>query len=193
MTNRAGYVLTGGRSSRFGDNKALARIAGKPMAVHVADQILPACQQVTLVGAAAVYGGLGLPVVEDSVEGFGPVAGILAALESTAAGWNQIVACDMPNVTAEFSEWLFQRAEAGDADAVIPRDDDGRPQPLCAVYERSVAAPLRQALEAGTRKVTMALDGITIDYVAAEEYGSLDPNGEMLLNVNRPGDLAKYR
>ena len=193
MTNRAGYVLTGGRSSRFGDNKALAQIDDKPMAVHVVDRILPACQQVTLVGAKAVYGGLGLPVVEDSVEGFGPVAGMLAALESTSAEWNHVVACDMPNVTAEFSDWLFQRAEAGDADAVIPQDREGRPQPLCAVYRKSVAAPLLQSLEAGTRKVRLALDGITIDYVAADEYGAIDPDGEMLLNVNRPEDLARYR
>lgn len=193
MTNRAGYVLTGGRSSRFGDNKALARVGDKPMCLHVAARIVPACQQVTLVGATAVYAGLGLPVVEDSVEGFGPVAGMLAALEDTSADWNQIVACDMPNVTAEFTEWLFQRAEAGEADVVIPRDREGRPQPLCSMYRKSIAGSLRQALEAGTRKVAMALDGISIDYVAAEDYGALDPNDEMLLNVNRPEDLAKYR
>ena len=78
---RAGYVLTGGRSSRFGANKAFADVDGKPMVVQVADRVRSVCDSVTLVGPAETYGSLGLRVIEDSVADFGPVAGILAALE----------------------------------------------------------------------------------------------------------------
>jgi molybdopterin-guanine dinucleotide biosynthesis protein A len=193
MNMRKGYVLTGGRSSRFGGDKALVDVAGKPMVVHVADRIRPASRSVTLVGSAAIYGSLGLRVIEDSVSDFGPVAGLLAALEDSTAEWNLIVACDMPNLRADFLEWLFQQAESSVADVVIPLDRDERQQPLCAVYRTGVVAALRDAVLHGTGKVARALEGLSINYLAATEYAGMDPDGDLLLNVNRPGDLPKNR
>lgn len=193
MNNRAGYVLAGGRSSRFGRNKAFEDVDGKPMVLHVADRIRSVVDSVALVGPAITYGDLGLRVVEDSVEGFGPVAGILAAVEDSAAPRILVVACDLPNIRPPFLEMLFRRAESSSVDAVIPLASDGREQPLCAVYDKSMIEPLRQAVEGGTAKVTAAIRGANVAYLLPPEYAALDPSGEMLLNVNRPGDLLKSR
>ena len=37
--NRAGWVLTGGRSSRMGTDKALISLDGRPLALRVADAV----------------------------------------------------------------------------------------------------------------------------------------------------------
>jgi molybdopterin-guanine dinucleotide biosynthesis protein A len=124
---------------------------------------------------------------------FGPVAGIHAALECTSAEWNLIVACDMPNVTSDFVDWLLRRAEAGTADAVIPVDEEGRRHPLCAVYRKALAARLQMAIERGMRKVMLAFDGVSVDYAPAEEFREFGSSQVLLLNVNRPEDLARYR
>ncbi len=193
MKSRAGYVLAGGRSSRFGRNKAFEDVDGKPMVLHVADRIRSVVDSVALVGPAGLLGDLGLPVVEDSIEGFGPVAGILAAVEDSAAPWVLVVACDLPNIRPRFLEMLFHRAECSNVDAVIPLAADGREQPLCAVYNKSMVEPLRRAVESGRAKVTEAIRGVNVAYLLAPEYAALDPSGEMLLNVNRPGDLLRRR
>ncbi len=193
MNKRAGYVLTGGRSSRFGRNKAFADVDGRPMAVHVADRIGSVVDSAALVGPAITYGNLGLRVIEDSVDGFGPVAGILAAVEDSTAPWVLVVACDLPNIRPPFLEMLFRRAESSSVDAVIPLTTDGREQPLCAVYNKSMVEPLRQAVKGGVAKVTTAISGADLAYLLPPEYAELDPSGEMLLNVNRPEDLIRRR
>jgi molybdopterin-guanine dinucleotide biosynthesis protein A len=70
---------------------------------------------------------------------------------------------------------------------------DGREQPLCAVYSKSMVEPLRQAVKSGVGKVTTAISGAAVAYLLPPEYAALDPSGEMLLNVNRPDDLLKRR
>jgi molybdopterin-guanine dinucleotide biosynthesis protein A len=163
------------------------------MAVHVANRIQPVVDRVALVGPATTYAELGLRVIEDSIDGFGPVAGILAAVDDSAAPWILVVACDLPNIQPQFLELLFRRAESSGVDAVIPLATDGRQHPLCAVYSKSKAAPLRQAVKSGVAKVTSAISGANLAYLLPPEYAALDPSGEMLLNVNRPGDLLSRR
>lgn len=186
-------MLAGGRSSRFGRNKAFEDVDGRPMVLHIAERIRSVVDSVALVGPAGALGDLGLPVIEDSVEGFGPVAGILAAVEDSAAPWILVVACDLPNIRPQFLEMLFRRAESSNVDAVIPLAADGREQPLCAVYNKSMVEPLRRAVDSGTAKVTAAIGGANVAHLLPPEYAALDPSGEMLLNVNRPDDLLRRR
>ena len=130
----AGYVLVGGRSSRFGADKALLDWHGRPLVLHVAAQVAQAAGSVTLVGAPDRYLALGLPVIPDPVTGFGPLAGLWAALDHSQADWNLVVACDLPHLHAAFLADLLHRANAEDPDVLLPVDHQGRPEPLCAVY-----------------------------------------------------------
>lgn len=163
------------------------------MALHVAERIRSVVDSVALVGPAIIYQDLGLRVIEDGVDGFGPVAGILAAVEDSAAPWVLVAACDLPNIRPQFLEMLFQRAESSSVDAVIPLATDGREQPLCAVYNKSMVEPLRQAVKGGVAKVMTAISGANLAYLLPPEYAALDPSGEMLLNVNRPDDMPRRR
>jgi molybdopterin-guanine dinucleotide biosynthesis protein A len=47
-----------------------------------------------------------------------------------------IVACDFPFITRNLFERLLD-SMVDDADAVVPLQSDGRPQPLCAAYRIS--------------------------------------------------------
>ncbi|MES1257997.1 MAG: NTP transferase domain-containing protein, partial [Acidobacteriota bacterium] len=87
-SNRAGWILVGGRSARMGSDKALLRIGGRPLALRIADAVAEVCGPVTLVGDPARYASLGLPVLADEFAGEGPLSGIEAALRGTRADWN---------------------------------------------------------------------------------------------------------
>ena len=126
VRNRAAYILVGGKSSRFGSDKALLEIEGRPLVVHLAAIAQQAAGSVTLVGQPARYEHLGLPIIPDTQADIGPLAGILAALEHSSQPWNLLLACDMPHVTAAFLDWLFTQAEASPT-RHLPAGFPGRP------------------------------------------------------------------
>lgn len=179
----AGYVLVGGRSSRFGSDKALYEVGGRPLALLTAEKVRRTAGCVTLVGAPGRYGELGLRVIPDPVADFGPLAGVVAALEDCPAERALIVAVDLPGVTTAFLEFLLSL----DGEVVLPVQPDGYDQPLCAVYARSVLPELRSAMEAGRGKVVRALEGVRVTRLSPEEYAALGGE-ELFRNLNRPPD-----
>jgi molybdopterin-guanine dinucleotide biosynthesis protein A len=184
--NRSAWVLTGGRSSRMGRDKALIDINGRPLALRVAEEAGRFCDSVSLVGDPALYGMLGLRVVPDTFPGQGPLAGIEAALGASGVDWNLIVACDMPALGSAAIERLFEL----NADCALPQYEDGRVEPLCAVYHRRCHAPVRAALESGVRKVTDALrrleaDGFAVRYLPVS-------SAEPFANLNTPREVQEY-
>jgi molybdopterin-guanine dinucleotide biosynthesis protein A len=186
-----GYILVGGKSSRFGRDKALLDVDGEPLALRIAAQMSPAVESMTLVGDPAKYTPLGLPVIPDAVADFGPLGGLLAALEDSGEEWNLIVACDMPLVTTDLFRFLVERTAGCSEDIVLPYDRKGRPEPLCAAYRSTARATVRRAVEGGVHKVMRALDGLKIAALTPADYAVVDPEGVVFTNLNRVQDLER--
>jgi molybdopterin-guanine dinucleotide biosynthesis protein A len=185
-SNRSAWILVGGRSSRMGSDKALADSDGRAMALRVADKAAGVCGTVSLVGEPAIYCALGLPVIADRFPGQGPLAGIEAALSVSTSDSNLIIACDMPAIHENLLEELF----TADGDCVMPSHDDGKVEPLCAVYQRRCHPVIREALEAGIRRITDALrlledHGLAIRYIRVSSPSSF-------ANLNTPEDWRRY-
>ncbi len=104
-----GAVLVGGASRRMGRDKALLPWDGKPLAVHMLEQLAGVCGRVALVGGSGRgYEQLGWPWWPDppGLSGAGPMAGLLAALDR--APRVLLVACDLPGL----EPWLLRRVLA---------------------------------------------------------------------------------
>ncbi len=177
-----GFVLVGGRSSRFGADKALYPVAGRPMALRAADALAQVVESVTLVGRPEKYRALGLPVIADKPAGIGPLGGILAALDESDTEWSLITACDLPGIDRGAFERLLRRALTSGASAVWPATPDGRLQPLCAAYAKRAAARARAEAERGVFKIADAFASCRIDTLAFA-------NPALFRNVNRLSDL----
>ena len=185
-SNRAVWVLVGGRSSRMGSDKARADSGGRAMALRVAAAAACVCESVSLVGDPIIYRDLGLPVIPDRFAGQGPLAGIEAALAASKCVRNLIIACDMPAISENLLEELFST----DGDCVLPRHPDGKLEPLCAVYQRRCHSVVRDALDAGVRRVTDVLrlfetQGLAIRYVRVS-------NPSEFANLNTPEDWRRF-
>src|SRR6266566_1257366 len=113
----------------MGRDKARLPYRGGTLAEWVARQVELAAQSATLVGNPV--GNVELGGIPDLYPGQGPLGGILTALHHSATDWNLIVACDMPEVSAEFLGALLAAAEGSGADALLPRGPSGQPEPLC--------------------------------------------------------------
>jgi molybdopterin-guanine dinucleotide biosynthesis protein A len=180
---RAGFVLAGGRSSRMGRDKALLPFRGATLLEHTAKVVRAAAGSVAVIGAPERYAAFGFTVAADDHPGLGPIGGIEKALAMTTAGWNLIVACDMPELTVAFLKQLLDAAEASAADCVIPTGAGGRPEPLCAVYHRRCLDLVRDAIARGERKLTAAF--------AQARVQTLSGAPAVFSNLNTPADFDR--
>jgi molybdopterin-guanine dinucleotide biosynthesis protein A len=163
----------------MGRDKAQLPFRGGTLSAAIADAVRKAAGTAILVGNPALGG------IPDRYPGEGPLGGILTALEHTSAEWNLIVACDLPELTAGFLRRLLDTAEDAGCDALLPHTSGGRPQPLCAVYRRSALQALEERFRTGTRKVTLALEGLAVHRLEVSEVLQFQ-------NVNTPEDWADY-
>jgi len=191
----AGYVLAGGGSTRFGRDKALVEVDGRPLLARMIELLRGAAKEGRVVAVRGKYEAFGVEIVEDRWPGEGPLGGIITALEDAAgsgarAEWNLIVSCDMPFLTREWLTFLCERAAKSEAQVVLPHSKNG-PEPLCACYRTDAAGALRAAFESGVRKVTQGLQHVTTEVLDEAEWKRFDNAGQLFWNMNTQADYEE--
>ncbi len=143
----AGFVLVGGRSRRMGRDKALLPWHSGVLVQDVAAKVAEVSGTVDLVGNPDRYAHLGFNCLTDLRPGLGPLSGLETALHSGRAEYNLVLACDMPDVSAEHLTHLLRTAQQTDAKCVVTQDEAGRIHPLCAVYHAVCLPSISRALD----------------------------------------------
>jgi molybdenum cofactor guanylyltransferase len=186
VNDATAFVLTGGRSSRMGSDKALLSWAGETLLQRTLAIAREACGQVVICGARGLYGKFG-NVIEDADAGHGPLSGIQAALHASQSNLNLILSVDLPLMTAEFLAWLLQQAQSGEQRITAP-EAQGRLQPLCAVYHRDVARIVDEAMANADFKVTRLFEHTTTRIITELELRAAGFEPSIFTNVNTPED-----
>lgn len=179
----AGFVLAGGRSSRMGQDKALLQLGGVTLVERCLGKLRAVCDEVAIAGGQPeleLYGR----VIPDEAPGCGPMGGIVAALEQSSHEWNLFLPVDAPFVPEECLRELLQAAAEGGCVAVIARAD-GRLQPLCGAYSRTMLPVLRRELAEGRWKVAPALD--LAGRVRVTDFA----NVKWFANLNTPAEFSE--
>jgi molybdenum cofactor guanylyltransferase len=193
MAELSGIVLAGGRSRRMGADKASLALDGATLLQRCVDRLTPVVDQLVLVGAPgrplpAVASDLPIHVVEDPVEGEGPLMGIAVGLATATAPVAVVVAVDMPLLEPALLRLLASRIDETHR-WVIPIAD-GRPQPLCSAFATDALEVVRAHFEAGDRAPMAVATDLHAYRMPAEEWTAADPEGRSFLNVNTPEELA---
>src|ERR1700722_17991076 len=100
----AAYIMAGGGSTRFGQDKARAILAGQPMLTRMCNLLTAVTTSIYIVAPPDRYEFATVPTIEDRWPGEGPLGGIVTALLHAAEHqpdltWNLILSCDMPFLT----------------------------------------------------------------------------------------------
>lgn len=186
----AGLLLAGGRSSRFGAEKALAIFRGAPLMDVVAQRFagLAAIAVSARPQSAAERRAhaLGYPVLHDPpFAPAGPLAGVCAGLrwaKDLGLSFLATAPCDAPLLPADLFRRL--RQAIGVAPAAYAETPQG-PHPLCAIWSVRLLAPLALTLQEGEHPPVRAL----LREIGAEPVHFADERA--FLNANTPEALAR--
>jgi molybdopterin-guanine dinucleotide biosynthesis protein A len=189
MDSVAGFILTGGASSRMGTNKSRLVINGDTFVQRIARELMRVTGSVSLVGSHDDP-DLGFPVVEDVFEKCGALGGIHGALSACDAEWALVVACDLPKVNSPLFTKLLSFRKG--FDAVVPLQEDGWRQPLCAAYRVAACLPqATQLIESGERIPLALLQSVSTRWVPFHEVADLPGAKHFFDNINTPQDYQR--
>lgn len=185
----AGVVIAGGRSVRFGGEKAVAGLAGKPLLIWAVERLRLNCGVVAVnarpgTEAEALAAAEGVPVLHDAQgDAAGPLAGVkvgLAWAVQVGARALAVSPCDVPLLPDSLFQRLITTAGSG---AAMAETVEGH-QPLCAVWPVSALARVTEALQEGRHPPT---------WLVLESIGAVRvrfPSPEAFANINTRADLA---
>ncbi len=186
-----GVVLAGGRSKRFGSDKAFAELGGVSLVHRAARTLLPLAGRVVVVANDLDRHSLeGKPVRPDLVSGIGPLGGL-----HTAVAWAAeeglsgavVLATDMPFAPTALLADLVGELDRGVA--VVPASHGPRGfEPLCAAYDVGCLPAIEAAIERGDRAVISFFPAVDLRIVELARVSSYGDPDTMFFNVNRPED-----
>jgi len=169
----------------MGKDKSQLLLEGKTFTDRIAETLLEVANSVQIIGGKTPHPRFSTS--PDVFPGLGALGGIHAALTTCKSKWCVVVACDLPLVSAELlARLLLLRTEH---DAVVPIQQDGRPQPLCAVYKTKPCLGLtEELLSAGKRRPVDLLSKVKTRWVTFAEIEDLDQATKFFVNINTPED-----
>jgi len=187
--NVTGLILLGGKSSRYGSNKALVEIEGVRLVDRVAGVMKSIFHRVLLLtNTPEEYAYLQLPMVEDLIKDLGPMGGIHTGLMTMSDEAGFIVACDMPFLSERLIRHMVDVRD--DFDAVVPRMD-WMLEPLHALYSKKCLPAIQEAIEQHQHQIAKCFARMCVRYVDEEELRLWDQGLRSLFNINKPEDLPR--
>lgn len=184
-----GIVIAGGRSTRFGGEKAVAILRGTSLLLWAVRRLQRSCRAVSVntrskTEAEALALAEGLPVLhDDDGDASGPLAGIKVGLrwaQQLGASSLAVSPCDVPMMPDDVFDVLIKAAGADPAMAETAQGD----QPLCALWPVSSLPVVTAALAGGRHPATWRL----LEQLGAKRVRF--ESSQAFANINTRSELA---
>lgn len=189
----SGAILAGGQGRRMQSGvehveKGLLLLNEKPLVEWLSHVLLQRCTAPLLISANQSidqYAFFGKVVVDPSyLQAYqGPLAGLIALLESSTTDWLMVLPVDTPFISVATIDALWsaknQQPERG-----MYFVKHQRYHPLCLLIHKKWLQPLRQAVKKGQRRVYEWLKDNQALAVDLQHFPSFE-----FLNINTPEDI----
>lgn len=200
---RSAIIMSGGLSKRFGRNKSLIELHGKPLINYLIDKVDLIVDEIIVVVASehqkrelsklfsSHVKGKHIKIVIDEYALRSPIIGALTGFKYALGEYSLLLPCDTPLISRKVVLLLLQLASG--LDAVIPKWPNNYIEPLQAVYNTKAA--YEASLEVVKEKKMRMRDIIkrlnNFLYVSTTILRNLDPKLHTFLNVNTPEELKR--
>jgi molybdopterin-guanine dinucleotide biosynthesis protein A len=184
------FVVAGGKSRRFGRDKALFPVEGVPLIERVLSVLGEVFTDIAIIADdCGRFADFDIPCHPDIVKGWGPLGGILTALHHARPRGCFVVACDMPFLSSSLIRGMAQLMDG--SDVVIPFLD-GNFEALHAFYSPNCREAVLKAIDRGERRVVSFFDKVRVRRVEAGWIKPIADPARVFFNINYLDDLEKF-
>ncbi len=182
-----GLILAGGKSSRFGKNKALVELDGVRLIERVIRVMGSVFQRlVILTNTPHEYAYLKLPMIEDLIKDLGPLGGLYTGLKSISDNAGFFVACDLPFLSEPLIRHMVEIRD--DFDVVLPKID-WKIEALHGLYTKRCLPPIKELIDSQEYQIIRFFPKIRIKYLYEDEIREFDPELKTFFNINKPQEM----
>jgi molybdopterin-guanine dinucleotide biosynthesis protein A len=179
------YILSGGKSSRFGKDKARALYRGIPILLHIARSFEPFAKNITIVAdRIGKYDDLGFRTIIDKTKGLGPIGGLQAAVSDLNDDrWLFLSSCDLLGIKPKWLQILLS-GRTGRAQAVAFKGKLWEPMP--ALYHTSAREVVDRVIikpQNALWQLFEEIETVSMDY---------PDDWEKSININTKSDLECF-
>jgi molybdopterin-guanine dinucleotide biosynthesis protein A len=186
-----GVVLVGGKSRRYGQNKALEVFQGERLIDRQLRKVQALFQEVLVItNEPGDYLHLQVTILRDVIPGLGPLGGIYTGLLFAQGKSVFVTACDMPFLQPAVVKHMMQLSKNNDV--VVPEKKEGL-EPLHAIYSARCLPHIKKMLDRGKFQVVSFFPAVKVCRLSQEELEKLDPYGLSFFNINTPDDMNRAR
>jgi len=188
-------ILAGGKSSRFGTNKALYKLEQKPMLINIIEKLNPLFDKIYVIGDKNYdYNNLkNVEYLADEIPNKGPLGGLYTGLKATDSEYNYLQACDMPFVCKEYLEYMKNHIKINsNYDAYIP-EKNGYLEPFVGFYKKNIKDEVLDLIRQGKLNFDNLFEKIKINRIAEDKIEEIADTDRIFFNINKKEDLIKYK
>lgn len=185
--NIGAIVLSGGKSSRFGEDKGLFLFKGKPLIQHSLDIIKNYTSDIQIISANKEYERFGFNVIPDILSEKGPMGGIHAGLKNAKNDINIVLSSDTPFISTEFIDLLLDNYK--NQEALISKTFDGKYQTLIGLYKKSIWPKIDKAIMNKHLKLISFIKTLDFTSIEIPENSHLE---KCFINFNHLSELQKH-
>src|SRR4030042_5762133 len=119
-----GLILSGGKSTRMGKNKAFIEIGGTPI-IHTIHRLFEKLFEeiIIVTHQKDLFSDLNAKIYSDIIPNRGALGGLYTGLFFSSFSFSFCVACDMPFLNELIINYLIKSIDH--SDVVVPKTEDG--------------------------------------------------------------------
>jgi molybdenum cofactor guanylyltransferase len=184
-----GIILSGGRNTRMGTNKAFLEFNGERLIDRTFRLFKELFDEVIIVTNEPLsYLYLNAVIVSDVVKDKGALGGIYSGIFYASSEHSFVAACDMPFLNESFIGHMIGGIER--YDIVVPETAYGM-EPLHAIYSKNCLSPIKNLFSKDELKIIRFYKGLKVKVIPENTVEMFDPRKRMFINVNTKQDLER--
>ncbi len=186
----SGVILAGGQARRMqGQDKGLIEFNGQALIKRSIATLLPQVEQVFINANRNIeqYQQYRHEVIEDNLADFqGPLAGMLAAMQSVGTDYILTVPCDCPSISKQLRQRMMETLLINQADIAVGFDGE-RIQPVFSLIPTRLKQDLANYLAKGERKIDLWFEQHKLALV------DFSDQKHTFINFNYPEDVSAFK
>ncbi len=148
-----GLILAGGKSSRMGTDKSLLKLNEKTFIECSIDALKEITSEIIIISNTKQHDVFGYKRIPDTIDNFGPVAGIYTGLSQVTTPYTLVLSCDVPLINKTLLKKLISNIDT--TTHCVQFEYKNNLTPLIAVYKTECKSIFKNAITHGIQKLQL--------------------------------------